>query len=121
MVSLFTPDTIEFVQGEKGETYPIFLFDKDGVAAVLTPYSAATLTILSAVDNSVLAGPITLTINTGNSSVEWAMLAADTDIPDTEADKEHIGIIELTTGSIIRRVHPNPVVKVFKNKVVSFP
>jgi len=121
MVSLFKPDTIEFVQGEKGETYPIFLFDKDGVAAVLTSYTAAKLTIISAVDNSVLAGPITLTINTGNSSVEWLMGAGDTDIPDTKADQDHIGIIELTAGGIIRRIHPNLIVKVFKNKVVSFP
>lgn len=121
MVNLFKPDTIEFIQGEKGETYPIFLFDKDGKASVLTPYSAATLTIISAVDNNVLAGPITLVINIGNSSVEWNMIATDTDIPDTQADQDHIGIIELTAGGIIRRIHPNLIVKVFKNKVTAFP
>jgi len=121
MVLITKPDTIEFVQGEKGESYPFFIFNKDGTTPDLTVYTDATFAIISGSDGSELLAPVTLTVNDPNKSVDWFMLAADTDIPDTEADKDHIGIIELTGVGVVRRVHPNPIVKVFKNRVTAFP
>ena len=120
MANLFKPDVIEFVQGEKGETYPITLFNKDGSDASLIAYTAATFTIISSIDGTTIKGPISLTLAGGNI-LDWLMAAADTNISDSLADKDHVGIIELTAAGIIRRVTPNPIVRVIKNKVTAFP
>jgi len=119
MANLFKPDVIEFVQGEKGETYPIQLFNKDGTDGVLTAYTAAQLIIVSGIDGTTLK-TITLTLAGGNQ-LDWLMASTDTDIKDANANKEHIGVIELTATGIIRRIHPYLIVRVIKNRVVAFP
>lgn len=127
-LDLFTPDIIEFKQGEKGEIYPITIYNRDGSLANLSSFTGASMKFISSKDRQVLVTVATVTVfnNSGNPPTEsvphqvrWSMIAAETNIPDTEAGDDHIAHVELTSASVTRMLNPDPVVRVLKNKSVT--
>lgn len=125
MVNLLKADTIIFKQGETGQIYPITIRNSDGTPADLRTFTGATFKIISSKDRSELVDAATVTINDqGNTaptetnlhSVDWAMIASETNIKDTEAGDDHIGHVEITDGSVIKMIDPDLIVRVLKNK-----
>ena len=125
MVNLLKADTIVFKQGEKGQIYPIVIRNANGTPADLRGFTGATFKVISSKDKTELFDAATVDINdqsnsapteTNLHSVDWTMVAAETDIKDTEAGDDHIGHVEITDGTAIQMIDPDLIVRVLNNK-----
>jgi len=125
MVDLLKADTVVFKQGETGQIYPIVIRNADGTPGDLRTFTGATFKVISSKDKSELIDAASVAINDqGNTpptetnlhSVDWTMVASETNIKDTEAGDDHIGHVEITDGVIVKMINPDLIVKVLNNK-----
>ena len=68
---------LEFVEGDFGDSYVVTIKESDGSLAGLAAYNVATL-LINSKDLATNKTRASLTIQTGASTVTWAMQSGDT-------------------------------------------
>ena len=87
---------LEFVEGDYGDSYVITIKESDGTLANLSAYNAGTL-LINSKDLATNKTSASLTIQTGDSTVTWAMTSGQTDY-----DGSFVAQIQLTGISIAK-------------------
>ena len=87
---------LEFVEGDYGDSYVISIKETDGTLADLAAYNAGTL-LINSKDLATNKTSATLTIQSGASTVTWAMQSGDTNY-----DGSFVAQIQLTGVSIAK-------------------
>ena len=87
---------LEFVEGDYGDSYVITIKESDGTLADLAAYNAGTL-LINSKDLATNKTSASLTIQTGASTVTWAMTSGQTDY-----DGSFVAQIQLTGVSIAK-------------------
>ena len=87
---------LEFVEGDFGDSYVITIKESDGKLANLTAYNAGTL-LINSKDLATNKTSASLTIQTGASTVTWAMTDGQTDY-----DGSYVAQIQLSGVSIAK-------------------
>ena len=87
---------LEFVEGDFGDSYVITIKESDGSLASLAAYTAGTL-LINSKDLATNKTSASLTIQSGDSTVTWAIADGDTDY-----DGSYVAQIQLTGSSIAK-------------------
>ena len=87
---------LEFVEGDYGDSYVITIKESDGTLANLSAYTTATL-LINSKDLATNKTSASLTIQTGASTVTWAMTSGQTDY-----DGSFVAQIQLSGVSIAK-------------------
>ena len=87
---------LEFIEGDYGDSYVITIKESDGTLANLSAYTSATL-LINSKDLATNKTSASLTIQTGASTVTWAMTSGQTDY-----DGSFVAQIQLSGVSIAK-------------------
>ena len=87
---------LEFVEGDYGDSYVITIKESDGTLADLAAYNAGTL-LINSKDLATNKTNATCTIQTGASTITWAMQSGDTNY-----DGSFVAQIQLAGNTIAK-------------------